>query len=346
MAEDLVDARSLRALLARHLEWMAVTAYSAQSIENTRRFVGSFIDWCEERAVIRAIEVTRPVLERYQRHLYQYRKHDGQPLATASQYALLAPLKSFFKWLAKQNHVLFNPAAELELPRLRSTLPAVLTVEEIEKVLQVVDVTDPLGVRDRAMLETFYSTGLRRSELIGLGLHDVNMRAGVVRVRLGKGGKERMVPIGERALSWIDKYLLEVRPSLVVRKDEPTLFLSTEGEPFTPNHLTRVVAAYVDAAELGKRGACHLFRHTAATLMLERGADIRFIQELLGHEQLSSTQVYTRVSIRALKEVHTATHPARLERKSGQPGERRTDDEALELFSSLAAETEEEESEE
>ena len=124
-----------------------------------------------------------------------------------------------------------------------------------------------------------------------------------------------MIPIGARALAWIDKYVTEVRPSLVREPDNGVLFLTNLFEPFTPNRLTQMVREYVDAAQLAKRGSCHLFRHTMATLMLENGADIRFIQQMLGHAELSTTQIYTQVSIRKLKEIHSLTHPAKLERE-------------------------------
>ena len=124
-----------------------------------------------------------------------------------------------------------------------------------------------------------------------------------------------MIPIGTRALAWIDKYVTEVRPTLVREPDDGTLFLTNLCEPFTPNRLTQMVREYVDAAQLNKRGSCHLFRHTMATLMLENGADIRFIQQMLGHAELSTTQIYTQVSIRKLKEIHSLTHPAKLERE-------------------------------
>jgi len=162
--------------------------------------------------------------------------------------------------------------------------------------------------------------------------------------KLGKGKKDRMIPIGERALAWIDKYVTGVRPSLVREPDDGALFLTNLNEPFTPNRLTQMVREYVDAAQLGKRGACHLFRHTMATLMLENGADIRFIQQMLGHAELSTTQIYTQVSIRKLKEIHTLTHPAKLEKPTTPATPAMADAIAsvdaakAELLSSLAAE--------
>ena len=147
--------------------------------------------------------------------------------------------------------------------------------------------------------------------------YDLDVERGTIIVRQGKGKKDRMIPIGERALAWIERYLVEVRPGLLIGdKSGDTLFLNNLGEPFSPNRMTQLVREYVLAADIGKRGSCHLFRHTMATLMLENGADIRYIQAMLGHVKLETTQIYTQVSIRKLKEIHTATHPARMERSS------------------------------
>jgi integrase/recombinase XerD len=228
----------------------------------------------------------------------------------------------------------------------------VLTISEAEQVMMQTNVTDPLGIRDRAILETLYSTGMRRMELINLNLYDLDIDRGTIMIRQGKGKKDRMIPIGERAVAWIEKYKNETRPMLAYEPDEGVLFLTNNGEPFTSNRLTQLVRNYVNAAEIGKKGACHLFRHTMATLMLENGADIRFIQQMLGHADLSTTQIYTQVSIRQLKAIHEATHPARFgaERlKDRRPEEievalnRKAHSEVDELFSSLVAEQREEE---
>jgi len=195
-------------------------------------------------------------------------------------------------------------------------------------VLAMPDVREPLGLRDRAILETLYSTGMRRTELIRFGVFDLDQERGTVMIRQGKGKKDRMVPIGERAVRWIDKYAGEVRRELVLAPDDGVLFLTQEGEPLSTVRLSQLVRDYVRRAEVGKTGACHLFRHTMATAMLENGADIRYIQEMLGHAELSTTQIYTQVSIRRLKAVHTLTHPsAKLGRRNvtdidgeGKPG--------------------------
>jgi integrase/recombinase XerD len=199
--------------------------------------------------------------------------------------------------------------------RLRRTrehrLPeATLTAEEVEAVLAGPDVTTPLGLRDRAILEVFYSTAIRRSELIALRTHDIDHARRTLFVRHGKGGKDRPVPIGGRALTWISHYTDLVRPTLANHPDVGVLFLSAHGGPLCGDWLSRTVAGYITAGAPTKRGSCHLFRHTAATLMLDGGADIRYVGEMLGHAKLETTQIYTRVSIAKLRAVHAATHPA------------------------------------
>ena len=334
---DPSDPAGLHALLLRYVEWLQVRNYSESTVRNRLVNVGYFMRWAEERGITRAPDVTRPVLERYQRSLFYYRKRTGDPLSVRSQNARLVPLRAFFKWLAKERLVLYNPAAELELPRLEKRLPRnVLTISEAETVLNGADATVPLGLRDRAILEVFYSTGMRRMEVIGLEIYDLDGERGTVLVRQGKGKKDRVIPIGARAAAWVDRYLYEVRPDLLLDPSERTLFVSVDGTPFTAAGMTQLVRRYVDRAELGKKGACHLFRHTMATLMLEGGADIRFIQAMLGHARLDTTQIYTQVSVRKLKEIHDATHPARLSRRPPSDADDAPD--AEELLSALAAE--------
>jgi integrase/recombinase XerD len=278
-----------------------------------------FLSWCRRSRITAPTKVTRTLLESYQRYLFQYRKKDGQPLAVASQHSRLAPLKVWFKWLTYRKHIPSDPAAELELPRVGYKLPNVMNRDEAERVLSQPNVGELLGIRDRAMLEMLYSSGLRRMELLQLKLYDVDQKHGLVTVREGKGKRDRVVPIGDRALAWLDVYLNRLRPEIVKKLDDGIVFLTKNGAPFTQNYLSWMARQYVKSAAIGKGGACHIFRHTMATLMLEGGADIRYIQAMLGHVRLDTTQIYTHVSIRMLKQVHTATHPgARLESASDQ----------------------------
>lgn len=309
---DARDPDSLEAHMLRFSQWQREKAYSERTVENREAALRPFIAWCAERGLTRPREITKPILERYQRHLFLYRKADGEPLSVRSQHVRTTPIKALFKWLSRGNHILYNPASELELPRMEKRLPRhVLSAREVEKVLSLPDIATPIGMRDRAMLEVLYSTGIRRMELINLGLTDIDADRGTLMVRQGKGKKDRMVPIGERALAWTQKYREDVRPDFACGADDGTLFLTTLGEAFAAGRMTQLVRGYVTAADLGKRGSCHLFRHSMATLMLENGADIRFIQAMLGHAELSTTQIYTQVSIRMLKQIHSATHPGR-----------------------------------
>jgi len=219
--------------------------------------------------------------------------------------------KVFFAWMARRGHIPLDPAAGLEMPRPEHRLPgAILSIDEVEAVLAGPDVTTPLGLRDRAVLEIFYSTAIRRAELIKLALSDIDYGRATLFVRQGKGKKDRLVPVGGRALDWTRRYVDEVRPQLVAKTgDRGVLFLSALGRPICADWLTRTVHAYVAVGAPTKRGSCHLFRHSAATHMLEGGADIRYVAELLGHAKLETTQIYTRVSIEKLRAVHAATHP-------------------------------------
>jgi integrase/recombinase XerD len=180
----------------------------------------------------------------------------------------------------------------------------------MEKVLEQPDTETFVGIRDRAILEVFYCTGIRRTELMRLKIDDLDRERGVLTIREGKGKRDRTVPIGERALFWLDQYLSRVRTEMATEPDQGLIFLTSTGVSFTPNHLSWLVRKYIRAANIEKNGACHIFRHTIATLMLEGGADTRYIQEMLGHARLDTTQIYTHVSIRKLKQVHTRTHPS------------------------------------
>jgi len=348
--QNLADAHGLYALLQDYLTWLRARNYSEQTIAGRELFLCTLIDWCGQRGVIRPGEITKPMLERYQRYLFHYRKKNGDPLSFRSQYNRIVAIRTWFKWLARQNYIPTNPASDLELPRLEKRLPkAILSEREAEIILNQPDTTDALGLRDRAMLETLYSTGIRRMELINLKAQDVDAERGTLIVRQGKGKKDRMIPIGERAVLWIEKYRADVRPEFICGRDEGVLFLSKYGDAMSANNLTALVRGYIERANIGKQGACHLFRHTMATLMLENGADIRFIQAMLGHVNLNTTEMYTQVSIKKLKEIHTLTHPARHTRKHHDDAAQNDISElenievtAEELFKSLALEASEE----
>jgi len=305
---------SLVACAEAWVESLRVRNYALNTVKVQLTSLRAFIGWAAERDVTRASEVTRPILEAYQRSVWLVRVRSGdgveKPLAWSTQRERISCLIGWFRWLTRQNLILHNPASELELPRPEKRLPeAALSAEELGRLFAVPNLADPLGLRNRSMLEVFYATGIRRAELARLELTDVNLERGTVFVRKGKGSKDRVVPLGGRAVAWLRRYLDEVRPRLTLDMRTTALFLSAYGEAFSPSVVTRMVSAWMKTARLAGRGSSHLLRHTCATHMLEGGADIRYIQQLLGHESLETTAIYTHVAIRQLLEVHARCHP-------------------------------------
>jgi len=305
----------LHGYLEAYSEWAQAAGHSSHTVGSRRAALLRFIVWCDERSLAQPTEITRALLERYQRYLYHYRKKNGAPLSVIAQLGLLHPLTSWFRWMVRERHLLYNPAADLELPKKPALLPkTILTVAQVEHILNQADVHSPLGIRDRAIMETFYSAGARRMELMALKLYDVDTERGTVMIRQGKGRKDRFIPLGERACAWIERYRVEVRPTLSTAQDDQVLFLDDFGRPMSARFIGDLMRRYVEHAGITTPGACHVFRHAMATHMLENGADIRYIQVMLGHANLETTQIYTRVSMTKLKEIHSATHPARLAR--------------------------------
>jgi integrase/recombinase XerD len=333
--------------LARWLEALAVKALARSTIDMRRRCLREFIAWCAERGLDDPGQVTRSTIERYQRHLFYYRIPEGttkngrkvglgQPLSLRTQHLYLSTLTLFFGWLTRQCWIGANPATELDLPKTPRHLPReALTVAEIERILAATGEAGELGVRDRAIIETLYATGIRSFECAQLTLYDVDTQNGTLRVNEGKGRKDRVVPIGARACGWIDKYVTDLRPKLLIDANERTLFLSYRGAPMTNTTLGMIVRGYFQQVGVTKPGACHLFRHAMATAMLDNGADIHHIQLLLGHSSLNTTTVYTHVSMAKLREVYERTHPAKATRTAAS-----TAVDAVALFAALDAEAE------
>jgi integrase/recombinase XerD len=329
-AGDPTVAGGFHGHLVGFVDWLRAMRYSEDTIRTRRIDLGYFIEWCEERGIRTPLEVTRAMLERYRQYVFACRrKRDGLPLSMNCQGTRLVAVRVYFRWMTRQHHLLFNPAGEMDLPRREKRLPRnVLSVAEVAQIINAAPTEEPsgLGLRDRTMLETLYSTGMRRAELVALELNDIDGERGTVLIRLGKGKKDRMVPIGERALAWVARYMDEVRPQLVGDDGDMTLFVTKQGARLSPKQLSSIVKKAIDGARLERvlltgplNGSCHLFRHACATHMLENGADIRFIQALLGHADLGTTEIYTQVAILKLKQVHEATHPARLQARGATP---------------------------
>lgn len=291
-----------------HLE---ARAYSVSSIDMHRWALNQFAEWSACRALDTPSSFTRADLEAYQMFLHRYLSLRGRkPLAINTQLARLGCIRRFFAWLCRSGQIPANPAADLDLPRKQPRmLPKALSQSEIQRLFAMPDTTSPFGLRDRALLELFYATGIRRTEMTRLDIGDYEPASRTLTVRKGKGGKSRMLPVGERAAGWLDEFLLNTRPQFDHLPNETALFLSGYGTRITPAYLGNWVKKLMIRCGIEKPGSCHLFRHSCATDMHRGGADIRYVQEMLGHECMETTQIYTHVHIEALREVHTRCHP-------------------------------------
>ncbi|CAN5120027.1 site-specific tyrosine recombinase XerD [soil metagenome] len=229
-------------------------------------------------------------------------------LAPASIRRNVAALRSYFRFLVAEGHVVRDPTERLETPKRWRTLPQVLTVAEIERLLATPSLDEPLAFRDRAMLELAYGAGLRVGEWIGIGVKDVLFEDQLVRV-FGKGSKERLVPMGRKALAAIAIYLRELRPKLERGAGRGALFLNSRGDPLSRMGAWKILRKYVEKAGIAKRVTPHTLRHSFATHLLEGGADLRAVQEMLGHADISTTQIYTHVDREYLRTVHRQFHP-------------------------------------
>jgi integrase/recombinase XerD len=221
----------------------------------------------------------------------------------------LVTLRNFFRFAQVQDLITTDPSINLESPKIRRSLPGYLRLEEVERLLEQPDSTTALGMRDRAMLEVLYSTGLRVSELIGLRVSDLDSKVGCVRC-IGKGDKERIVPVGRKALVMVEKYLRDARPKLLGKlRGSPTLFVNRRGISLSRVGVWKILSGYGKRAGLRVSLTPHMLRHSFATHLLERGADLRSVQLMLGHADISTTQIYTHVVEERLKQIYKAHHP-------------------------------------
>ena len=221
---------------------------------------------------------------------------------------LLSSLRRFYRWLVREGHVGADPTADVEPPRIGRGLPGTLSESEVEALLDAPDVTDPVGERDRTMLEVLYATGVRVSELVGLRADQVNVRQGVVRL-VGKGERERLVPLGESALDWLGTHVAGGRRALLGRRSCRSLFVTARGTGMTRQAFWYRIRAHARAAGIQRPLSPHTLRHSFATHLLNHGADLRVVQLLLGHSDLSTTQIYTHVARQRLQALHAAHHP-------------------------------------
>lgn len=305
------DSLSLEAARLLYIEHRSMLGSTAPGLYAIDRYTADFTAWCALREVTLVSEVTREVLAEYPRWLHRYRQKNGRPLEVTSRLAKLVPLRGWFKWLFRSGLMQFDPGEGLELPASVRSLPRNLpSLQDVQAVLAHPDVGTATGLRDRAMLELLFATGIRRMEVTQVQLGELDLHRQLLLVRCGKGRKDRMVPMGERATHWLHLYVEQARPALKPGPGEMAVFLGAGGRSLSLNWLSTLVSSHVRAALPGHAGSCHLLRHAMATMMLEGGADIRYIQLMLGHAQLVTTQIYTHVAIGRLQDVHARCHPS------------------------------------
>ncbi len=293
----------MRDLLNEFLNYLSVErGLSKNTILAYRRDLNKYIEFLERRKVGSIENVTRRMISSYLLEL-----KDGGLSANSISRNLVA-IKVFHRFLAAEGYIKDDVTSVIESPRLWKRLPEVLTTKEVESLLIQPDLTKWIGIRDRAILELMYATGVRVEEAANLRSSDLNMEVGFIRCR-GKGGKERIVPLGREAVRAIKRYLEKVRPKLRRGDDPEALFLSKLGRKLSRQVLWKLIKKYAFCARLRKTITPHTLRHSFATHLLERGADLRVIQELLGHADVSSTQIYTHVDKDRLKSIHHKYHP-------------------------------------
>ncbi len=282
--------------------WME-RGLSENTLSAYRQDLQQFGDWLGQRpGAHNLLEVSGDDIRRYldARH--------KQRISTRSNARMISSLRNFYRYLYREKAIHADPMLLIDSPRQGRSLPKSLSEADVEALLAAPDITTVLGLRDRCMLEVLYACGLRVSELVGLELAGVNLRQGVLRIN-GKGGKQRLVPLGEEAIDWLEKYWAEARPGLLVGRQSEALFVSRLGRGMTRQAFWQLIKRHAGRAGIDRPLSPHTLRHAFATHLLNNGADLRVVQILLGHSDLSTTQIYTHVAKARLKTLHEVHHP-------------------------------------
>ena len=289
-------------LVSRFLDavWME-RGLSTNTLAAYRADLTALARWLAESGIT-IVKTTRADLQGF----IAYRVHAGaRPRSTARQ---LSSFRRFFRYLVREGLAIEDPTAQIAMPKIGRSLPKSLTEEEVESLLSAPVVNDPLGHRDRTMLELLYATGLRVSELVNLRTAHVNLNQGVIRI-LGKGNRERLIPLGEEAVRWINDFTRGARAEILLERQTDYLFPTRRGDRMTRQAFWHIIKRYARKAGVAKELSPHTLRHAFATHLLNHGADLRVVQMLLGHSDLSTTQIYTHVARERMKELHSQHHP-------------------------------------
>lgn len=316
--------QKLELLRRRFGEWLLATNYAVRTREEYDRSVRDFVEWLARETEIESINEALPQhLHQYQMALCQGRaKEEGRILAVSTQAKRLSAIKTWFEWMASEQLLAFNPARALVMPKVPRSLPRdVLTQEEARMLLESTPIEKAGDVRDRAMLEVLYGSGIRREETLALTVYDADLQTGSLRIEMGKGRQTRIVPLTQSAIAALKLYLEEVRPQWASEAGGTVLFVSSRsGRALSDNDLLRIVRKAARRAGIKKHVTPHTLRHSCATHLLQEDADIRQIQKLLGHRKLSTTEIYTRVEIGDLAKVIARCHPREKVRREEDEG--------------------------
>jgi integrase/recombinase XerD len=312
-----IESLSFEVLFSRYCRQLEVANFSEYTIRTLETYFHRFSEFLAEINLRQPEAVTAQTLTDFQLWLHHQPTHRGSPRTPASQNRILAFIRSFFAFLHQEGCIPTNPAKYLKYGKEPDALPKnVLTPDEAQKIVEAPDVSTLIGYRDRTILEVLYATGIRKQELLNLTVEDVDVEEGILYVRRGKGKKDRVVPLTQMACQYLETYLKAIRPDLLRGHQTKTLFVSLRyGYSIGVHSLGHIIDRYVKQAGVTKKVTPHLWRHTCATHLLKNNANLRHVQEMLGHKELSTTERYLRVTITDLKEAHSKFHPR--EKKQG-----------------------------
>lgn len=291
---------------------------STQTIRAKRYALKKFCSWCFSNNIFSIDDISIELMDEYTQYLNTYRKPKNKsPLSSGAKYSLILHVKLLMAKMHCRGLIADNKIQYIDLPSVKRSLPkAIFNPDEVEVILEQPLLFGQKGIVHRVMLETLFATGIRRMELRGLDIEDVDLKQNLIRIRKAKGGREYILPISERACEWLIFYLAKIRPLRANLTSGSAMFITNKGTRFRLNALSDMASRYVRLAGFKRPGSCHLFRHTTATMMLNNGADLRHVQEMLGHASISSTQIYTHVAKSKLSEIYNRTHPSALSDRS------------------------------
>lgn len=303
-------------LVHRYLESLHIRNYSERTIEVYEGYLRIFRQYLEGQKIDDLTAVTEMNLTAYQRELFYRPTYKGTARTPTALNRALIVVKGLYRFLKAEGVVVRDPSMAIELSRRPQELPRnILTPKEAKKIVEQPDTATLIGYRDRTMLEVLYSTGLRKNELRKLKVEDVKLDEGLLFVRQGKGGKDRVVPLGQMACKYLENYIKAVRPEVMRGKEHAELFLSSWGRPIGEGTVRWVVEKYAKLSGVKKHVTCHLWRHTCATHLVQNRANLRHVQQMLGHRSLATTERYLSLTITDLKEAHSKCHPRELEKR-------------------------------